>query len=107
MVSSTGPLTLWLLCGPQQGMGQESRGQGLQVGVPLLSAMGFPFVAVLQVCLGGPFNMAVCLRRKHLCFPVTIILRKSQCPIVTGNSPLGLWLSLSSATLLQIVTLLN
>lgn len=51
--------------------------------------------------------MAVCLRRKHLCLPVTGRLRKSQCPIVTGNSPLGLWLPLSSATPLQIVTLLN
>lgn len=60
MVPSKGSVTLWLLHGPQQGIGQESRGQGLQVGgVSWTSAVGLPLVAVLQVCLGGPSNMTV------------------------------------------------
>lgn len=39
----TGLLILWLLCGPQQGMGQKSRGRGLQVGGPPALCYGVPF----------------------------------------------------------------
>lgn len=78
---TTGPLTFCLLRVPRRrlhvflaslcppaGNGTGKQRSGLQVCVPLLSAIGFPWVAVLQVCLGGPFNMAVCFRRKHCTF---------------------------------------
>lgn len=92
---------------PSREWDRKAEVRGFRWGLPWTSAMVFPLVAVLQVCLGGPSNMAVCFRRKHLCLPVTIRLRKSLCPIVTGSSPPSLWHPLYSATRLQIVTLLN
>lgn len=81
MVSSAGAFTPWLPCGPPVGSGIGA-GDG---GSPAL-CWTVVLVAVSQACLGGPFHMALCLRRKDLSFPVTIRLRKSLCPIVPGAS---------------------
>lgn len=59
MVPSNGSITLWLLCGPQQGLGQESRRQGLQVGFPAPLLWGplwqLFYRSVLEVLPTWPF----------------------------------------------------
>lgn len=113
---TTGPLTFCLLRVPRRRLHVFLASLCPPAGKAEVGASGGGSPALcywvpLGGCVTGLFRRSFqhgCLfQEEALYLPGTIGLRKSLCPIITGNSPPGLWLPLYSATPLQIVTLLN